>query len=359
MAPLPALEPMSTWSAFLSERGAAFEGAAVAHFGDAAGERVAARDAAVLYDLAPVAALAVTGPDSAAFLQGQVTNDVTALADGAVQLSAWCSPKGRVLTNFLLRRIAGDHFELLLPSSLGEPIAKRLRMFVLRSKVAIADASGATVRLGVGGPAAAACIVATIGMTPALHHAMTIDGGTLVALPGNRFLMIAAPEHAPTLWQTLTRARPAGIGCWEWLTIRAAVPVITPPTQDAFIPQMLNLDALEAIAFGKGCYAGQEIVARAQYLGRLKERLSLVHVDAEPPAAGARLFSPAFGDQPCGTVVNAAAAPGGGADALAVVQTAATAGDALRLDAPDGMPAVLLPLPYALPAARDPAGRIA
>jgi tRNA-modifying protein YgfZ len=350
---------MNTWSAFLMERGAAFEGLGVAHFGDAAGERIAARDAAVLCDLAPVAALSVTGADAAAFLQGQLTNDVAALADGGVQLSAWCSPKGRVLTNFLLRRVTNDHFELLLPSSLAEPIAKRLRMFVLRSKVAIVDASRATVRLGVGGPAAAACIVATIGMTPALGHAMAIDGGTLVALPGNRFLIIASPEHAPTLWQMLTRARPAGISCWEWLTIRAAVPVIIPPTQDAFIPQMLNLDALEAIAFGKGCYAGQEIVARTQYLGRLKERLSLLHVDAEAPAAGARLFSSAFGDQPCGTVVNAAPAPGGGADFLAVAQTAGIAGDALRLGAPDGVPAVLLPLPYPLPAARPPAGRTA
>ena len=350
---------MSTWSTFLTECGATFEGAAVAHFGDAAGERIAARDAAVICDLAPVAALAVTGTDAAAFLQGQLTSDVGSLADNAVQRSAWCSSKGRVLANFLLRRTAGDQFELLLPSSLVEPIGKRLSMFVLRSKVAIADATHATVRCGVGGPAAAACIAATLGMTPALNHAMAIDGGTLIALPGNRFLIIASPERAPALWQTLTPARAAGLGCWEWLTIRAGVPVITPPIQDAFIPQMLNLDALDAIAFGKGCYAGQEIVARTQYLGRLKERLSLIHVDGEAPGAGARLFSPAFGDQACGTVINAAMAPGGGADLLAVVQTAAVAGATLRLGAPDGAPAVLLPLPYALPTARESAGRIA
>jgi folate-binding protein YgfZ len=260
---------MNTWNAFLTERGASFDGVAVTHFGDATGELIAARDAAVLCDLAPMAALAVTGPDAEAFLQGQLTSDVTALSDGGVQFSAWCSPKGRVLANFLVRRSSAEHFELFLPSSLLEPIAKRLRTFVLRSKTTIADASEATIRLGIGGPAAAACIAATLGMTPALRHAMAIDGGTLVALPGNRFLVIAAPEQASRLWQTLDRARSAGIGCWRWLTIRAGIPVITPPTQDAFIPQMLNLDALEAIAFGKGCYAGQEIVARTQYLGRL------------------------------------------------------------------------------------------
>ena len=350
---------MSTWNAFLRQLGASFEGASVAHFGEPKAELTAARDAAVICDLAATAVITVAGDDAAAFLQGQLTSDVAALADGTVQYSAWCSPKGRVLANFLLRRLTQGRFELLLPFSLAEAVAKRLRMFVLRSKVTIADASEASVRLGVGGPAAAACIAATLGMTPTLRHAMAIDGGTIVALPGNRFLFVVTPAEAPRLWRTASRARPAGIGCWQWLTVCAAVPVITPPTQDGFLPQMLNLDALDAIAFGKGCYTGQEIVARTQYLGRLKERLSLLHAEGAAPAAGARLFSAEFGDQACGTVINAAAAPGGGSDFLAVLRTAASTGGPLRLGAPDGEPAVLLPLPYALPAAREPAGRIA
>jgi hypothetical protein len=141
--------------------------------------------------------------------------------------------------------------------------------------------------------------------------------------------------------------------------VRAGVPVITPPTQDRFIPQMLNLDALDGINFRKGCYTGQEIVARTQYLGRLKERLVLAHADAPPPSAGERIFATAFGDQPCGTVVNAARAPGGGADLLAVVQNAALEGDALRLGATDGVNVSLLPLPYALPASSAVRDRIA
>lgn len=351
---------MDTWRAFLSNNGGSFEGAAVADFGEPAAELVAARDTAVVCDLAPLAALAVTGQDAAAFLQGQLTSDVTSLADGASHLSAWCSAKGRVLANFLLRRIDAEHFELLLPASLAESIGARLKMYVLRSKVTIADAGDATLRLGVGGPAAAACIAASIGVTPALHHSMAIDGGSLTALAGNRFLVLAAPGHAPRLWETLKqRARPAGFACWQWLDIRAAVPLVTPPTQDQFVPQMLNLDALEALSFAKGCYAGQEIVARMQYLGRLKERLALAHVDALAPPAGARLFASLYGEQPCGTVVNAAPAPGGGADLLAVAQTAAIAADALRLGATDGAPAVLLPLPYALPTSGERAGRIA
>jgi folate-binding protein YgfZ len=351
---------MTAWTDFLLARGASLDGAVVTGFGDPAGELAAARDTVIVCDLGPLSSLAIAGPDAAAFLQGQLTSDVEMLGAGASQFSAWCSPKGRVLANFLLRRIAADSFEMLLPASLRDPIKKRLSMFVLRSKVTIADASEATVRLGVGGPAAAARLAVTFGAAPTLHHSTAIDGGTLIALPGQRFLALVAPERAPALWARLSAAEvhAAGFPCWQWLTVRAAVPVVTLPTQDQFIPQMLNLDALDAVSFRKGCYTGQEIVARTQYLGRLKERLALAHADAAAPA-GTRLFAAAFGDQPCGTVVNAAAAPGGGTDLLAVAQIVAIASDALRLGAAHGPAASLLPLPYALPAPGEPRSRIA
>jgi folate-binding protein YgfZ len=210
-----------------------------------------------------------------------------------------------------------------------------------------------------GGPAAAAAIAATIAVTPPVDHATAIDGGVLIALSADRFVFIVAPDQAGTLWNTFSaRARPAGFPCWEWLTVRAGVPVVTPSTQELFIPQMLNLDALGAIAFDKGCYPGQEIVARTHYLGRLKERLVLAHADAERPEAGERVFAAAFGEQPCGTVVNAAPAPDGGSDLLAVVQSAATS-DAMHLRAAGGPAVTLLQLPYPLPASRERAGRIA
>ncbi len=122
---------------------------------------------------------------------------------------------------------------------------------------------------------------------------------------------------------------------------------------------MLNWDALGGISFQKGCYAGQEIVARTQYLGRLKERTFLAHVDALPPPAGARLFGAAFGEQPCGTVVNAATAPTGGAALLVALQIAARERGDVHLGRPDGPPVRMLPLPYAIPAAIAPRGRMA
>ena len=327
---------------------------------DAAAGLAAARDGAVICDLGGLASLRVAGADAETFLQGQFTSDVTALSPGAAQYSAWCSPKGRVLANFLLRRIDPQSFVLLLPEPLLAPIRKRLGMFVLRSKVAIDDASEATSCIGIGGPAAARCIESTLGRVPPLFRFETIAEAALAALPGGRFVAVTAPAHARALRDRLAEAaKPAGFACWKWLTIRAGVPVILPATQDQFIPQMINWDALGGVSFQKGCYSGQEIVARTQYLGRLKERLVLAHVDAAaPPASGARAFSAGFGDQPCATVVNAAPAPGGGSDLLAVCQIAAAESNDLRLGAPDGPALARLPLPYEVPAAA-PRGRIA
>lgn len=349
---------MTPWHQRLLARGASFEGTVVAGFGDTASELGAARDAAVVCDLRPLACLRVAGPDAEEFLQGQVTSDVTELAPGASQYSAWCSPKGRVLANFLVRRVDLETFELLLPEPLLAPISKRLGRFVLRAKVALDDASGASVRIGVGGPAAARLIEAIAGAVPPVLHSVNLDGGALLHVFGDRFVAIVPPGSAGELWDRLAAgARPAGFPSWKWLTLRAGVPVILPATQDQFIPQALNWDAIGGVSFQKGCYAGQEIVARTQYLGRLKERTVLAHTESTLPRPGARLFSASFGDQPCGTVLNAASAPGGGTDFLAVAQITAVDSADLRLAASGGEVVSLLTLPYELPAAAPARGR--
>jgi folate-binding protein YgfZ len=351
---------MTLWTDFLSAHGAVFDGETVVSFGDAAAELAAAQGRAVVCDLAAVGALRVAGPDAAEFLQGQLTDDVMALAPGTLQYAAWCSPKGRMLANFVVACIDRDTFVLLLSATLAEAIRKRLGMFVLRSRVAIDDASVTTVRLGIAGPGAAAVVQEVFGPLPALRHFEVTSTASVAALPGGRFVVLVQPQAAPPLWQRLTsRAHPAGFPAWQWLTIRAGVPVITPATADQFVPQTANLDALDGVSFQKGCYTGQEIVARTQYLGRLKERLTLAHVDGLPPAPGARLYSPAFDAQACGSVVNAALAPGGGSDLLAVLQLVARDNGDVRVDAPDGRRLALLPLPYALPDAAPPRGRIA
>jgi folate-binding protein YgfZ len=322
----------------------------------------AARDSAVACGLTGLAVLAITGSDAASFLQGQLSCDVRALATGACRYGSFNSPKGRMLANFVLWRRTPDGFGMLIAADIAEPVAKRLRMYVLRSKVTIADVSSDTQRVGIGGPQAESAVHAAFGVAPAPFEAREVQSPaevTLLGLNGNR-LVALAPASGPDLLAPLSRLIPTGdFAVWRWLTIRAGTPVVTAATQDAFVAQAANLDVLGGIDFQKGCYTGQEIIARTQYLGRLKERARLFHTDATDVAAGERIYSPAFEGQPCGTVVNAAPAPGGGTDLLAVVQLAAAERGDARLQAPDGPLLAALPLPYAIPEPTAPRGRIA
>ena len=321
--------------------------------------RLAARDHAVICDLAPLRVLAIGGADAEVFLQGQLSCDVKGLAPGACQYGSFNSPKGRMLANFVLWRgpAALDRFEMLLPEDVAEPVAKRLRMYVLRSKVVLTDVSADTRRFGVGGPTAAVALIAAFGVAPAVHEAMQIAQATVLGLPGPRFVVLAAGDTEAVLAQFAAHATAAAFDVWQWLTIRAGVPIITAATQDAFVAQVANWDVLGGVDFKKGCYTGQEIIARTHYLGRLKERTFLFHADVPDVAPGDRIFSAVFEAQPCGTVVNAAPAPGGGCDLLAVLQIGAQERGDARLRAPDGPPLVSLALPYSIPAATAPRGR--
>jgi folate-binding protein YgfZ len=320
----------------------------------------AARDAAVVCDLDPLRVLAVTGTDAAAFLNGQLSIDTVALQAGTCRYGCFNSPKGRMLANFVVWRDPGSHdrFLLLLPGEIAPAVAKRLSMYVLRSKVTIADTTDAIARFGVGGPDATRVADLAWDAAPSPFELRTFGTQTVMGLPGPRFVVIApAAEADATRSGLLRHASAAPFGVWRWLTIRAGVPVITAATQDMFVAQTANWDVLQGIDFQKGCYTGQEIIARTQYLGRLKERAFLFHAALDSIHPGERLYSAAFGDQPCGTVVDAAPAPDGGCDLIAVLQIAAAERGEPALRAPDGPALSRLPLPYALPAPAAPRSR--
>jgi folate-binding protein YgfZ len=312
--------------------------------------------------LTGIAVLAVDGAEAASFLQGQLSCDVLALNPGACRYGSFNSPKGRMLANFVLWRRPPDGFGMLIAADIAEGVAKRLRMYVLRSKVTISDVSTDTQRVGIGGPRADSAIAATFGVVPAPFATCEVQSPfavTLLGLNGNRFVAVAPSNEADVLAPLSAQCAIGDFAVWRWLTIRAGTPVVTAATQDAFVAQAANLDVLGGIDFQKGCYTGQEIIARTQYLGRLKERTFPFHTDATTVAAGERIYSPAFEGQPCGTVVNAAPAPGGGTDLLAVTQIAAAERGDARLHAPDGPLLASLPLPYAIPEPTAPRGRIA
>lgn len=298
--------------------------------------------------------LAFAGPDAQAFLQGQLSNDVGALAPGSVQASSYNSPKGRMLATLFLWRQGSDTFQALVAADVSEALRKRLSMYVLRAKVSVADLSRSRAVFGVGGAPARDAVQAAFGAAPAPGQVLDTDTATLVGLPDGRIVVVGPAESAIDLRARLAaHATTVAPDTFRWLGIRSGVPVIGAATQDLFVPQTANWDLLGGVSFQKGCYPGQEIVARTQYLGRLKERLQLFHLDGAPPPPASRIFGTVFGDQACGTVVDSASAPGGGSDLLAVVQLSALEGT-LALGAQDGPALTPQPLPYAIPAPVTP-----
>jgi folate-binding protein YgfZ len=338
---------MTAWIDFLASRGARPDDGIVASFGDPAGELAAAGGQTVVADLSHFGLIAFSGEEAQAFLHGQITNDLRGLGENAAVFAGYLSPKGRMLANFLVMRRGADVL-VMLPEALREGIQKRLSMFILRSKVKARNAGDDWVRLGINGPDAAALVVEVLGCAAPEGMMAMAQGERAFALRlgDGRFDLFVAPDAAPAAWERITtRARPVGVAAWDWLMVRAGVPVVLPPTQDHFVPQMANMEILGGVSFNKGCYPGQEIVARSQYLGKVKRRLHLAHLDAQA-RPGDELYAPDPADQAAGVVANAAPAPGGGWDVLAVVLNPSVEAGEVRLKSRDGAKLSFQPLPY-------------
>ncbi|XDF37270.1 folate-binding protein [Paracidovorax avenae] len=296
-----------------------------------------------LNGLAPLNGLGVIrvqGEDAAQFLHGQLTQDFLLLPPGQARLAAFLSAKGRMQASFIGWR-AGDAEVLLVCSSdVLATVLKRLSMFVLRAKARLSDATADFALWGLAGDAVAA--VAGEALPPWSRQDTPL--GTVVHLhpgAGQPRALLAQPAGQPA------PSRPAlAPGLWEWGEVQSGVATLTAPLVELFVPQMLNYESVGGVNFKKGCYPGQEVVARSQFRGTLKRRTYLAHAP-EAIAVGAEVFAASDAEQPCGTVVQAAAAPGGGFDALVALQVAST-GEALRVGGPEGVPLALGDLPYAL-----------
>jgi folate-binding protein YgfZ len=310
----------------------AAHGAPHPHFGDPRRELEAACSRAVVCPLSHFELLRVSGADAQTFLQGQLTCDVLKVTPTAARYCGYCTPKGRLIADFLLMRTPQAYL-MHLPADLCAVLAKRLSKFVLRARVDI-ERETALRAIGVAGPDAVALLRQSVGEPPRLPlESIQYPGATLLRLPGAAFLAIALQPDMAGLWDVLARqSTPAGMECWNWLQIRAGIPWITAATAEQFVPQMVALDAIGGVDFQKGCYPGQEIVARTHYLGEVKRTLRAGH--SESLAAGADMLLSADG-KARGMVVNAAPAPDGGSDLLAVVQSDVD-GDQLRLRSTDG-----------------------
>lgn len=284
-----------------------------------------------------------TGAEAGTFLQGQLSNDILALDDGESQLAAYCNPKGRMLALFrVVRRQNG--YLLLLPQALLPNVLKRLRMYVLRAKVTLTDVSDHWAVLGASGQQAAARLAEQGLELPEAPDTGRWQGDIGIwRLRGEqpRALVLAPAEQMAQLWTALEGLPRAGEPVWRLLDIRAGVPEILPGTQENIIPQMANLDLIGGISFTKGCYPGQEIVARMHYLGNLKRRTYRLLIDGDAPAPGAEVRD-ANGTL-TGEVVMAAPGTGGQSEALAVLQINRAGANDLQVD---GRPVQVQPVPY-------------
>jgi hypothetical protein len=301
--------------------------------------------------------IAVAGEDAASFLHNQLTNDVAHLGTAQARLAGYCTPKGRLQATFLMWRDA-EAVYLQLPRAIQAPLQKRLSMFVLRSKAKLRDATDEAryaAVLGLGGAAAGEALRARTGALPDAPYAK-IDGafGTVIRLADAfdqpRYLWLTTPDDAtqalPALRATLALG---GNAAWQLAAIHAGVPQIGQSTQEQFVPQMINYELLGGVNFKKGCYPGQEIVARSQYLGKLKRRMVLATLLDAAARPGDEVYSVDDPDQPSGMIVNAAPNGAGGADALVEIKLAALDGD-VRHGSAGGTKLDFLPLPYPLDA---------
>ena len=281
------------------------------------------------------------GEQAAQFLQGQLTQDVVLMKPGAARLAGYCNPQGRLLASFIVCKPSPQEFWLVCSRDLLARTLKKLSLFVLRAKLTLTDASDELALYGL------------IGDT-ANSIACSADQASENGIKDTYFLAPLPPaDGAPrALWiGPAGSAPPSGPALppalWDWAAARSGVATVSAPIIQAFVPQMLNYESADGISFKKGCYPGQEVVARSQFRGAVKRRAFVGHVEGAAQA-GQEVFSAADPAQPTGLIAQAAAAPQGGTAVIVSIQlTAAQAGD-LRVGAPDGPRLSGLRLPYPL-----------
>jgi tRNA-modifying protein YgfZ len=301
----------------------------------------------------------VTGADAASFLQGQLTNDVALLGMNESRLAAFCSAKGRMQASFTIyKRPAIDATQttpdiyMVCSRDILAPTLKRLSMFVMRAKAKLTDVTAEFGIYGLTGNTINLIATETINTPATAVFNASTEIALRPALGQSRALCITPVGDASPAGESLS------IDLWNWGEVHAGIATITTPIVEAFVPQMLNYESVAGVNFKKGCYPGQEVVARSQFRGTLKRRAYLVQIDAtdaQPlvqPFVSQEVFHESDAEQPCGMVVQVAANPNtsvnGGYSAIVSMQTSAADGGKLTLGSANSAHMTLLPLPYPL-----------
>jgi len=340
------------WVKFLLSNNATIENNTVKNFALSIDEEQSAFDNLVLADLSHYSLIEASGDDVVDFLQGQLTNDIKLVTENLGQLSAYCNPKGRILANFRIFKRNNSYF-LRLRSDICEPTLKRLRMFIMRSKVNLFDRSNDLSRIGIAGLNATKQLATVFSTLPKItDESISENDITIIKLAGTlpRYEAHGTTEKIKELWGKLQKEATAiGENSWNLLTIRAAIPEIVSETVEAFVPQMVNLQAINSLSFTKGCYPGQEVVARMHYLGKLKRRLFIGSVESdELPISGQSIMTSDKNEQKVGQVVTASWSKNRQIEFLAVLQIEKAENETLHIGSSTGPLIQLMDLPYSL-----------
>ncbi len=347
----------SNWKNFVQTQGAVIEQNRIEHYGNLTEELKYTQNNTVLMDRSHAGLICFSGDDVRPFLQNQLSCDVGDVGLSTAQYGSYCTPKGRMLATFILWQSDGT-FYMQLPESLVTSMIKRLSMFVLRAKVIITDANENFIRIGLVGKQSHQLVEKYTGSRFDIDPARCLNvihyqQAHVVRHNANRFEFFLPVEQAPELWEQLSQyAKPVGSNSWDWLEIRDGIPIILPATQEQFIPQMVNLEAIGGVSFKKGCYPGQEIVARTQHIGKIKRRMYLAHIASDSADVtvmpGDELFGDVLADQSCGKIVNSAPASDGGFDVLAVIQVSSSEGGNVYWQSAKAQQLEIIPLSYSI-----------
>jgi folate-binding protein YgfZ len=331
----------SNWQEFLTRKSAVFNNDRVLNFGNEKEEQTRALDDDVICDLSQFDVLEIAGKEASYFLHGQLSSDVTSLGVNEMQISSWCNIKGRVVASFLLYRQT-QGFLVLIEKEMTEHFSKRLQMFIMRADVSIKNLSDDMVRIGIRGET--------------LHEQYIqakSSNESLIAMPlpdeRSRSIILVQAKHAPALWESLAiHALAIGSESWSLYDIQAGLAWIGRTGAEEFLPQSLNLDLTGALSFDKGCYPGQEIIARMHFRGKLKQRLYIASASIKtPPAASTKLYTENV-TQHIGLVVNSYMQSSELCLMLLVLDLAFAESEKIYLGAQDGALVSALAPPYGL-----------
>jgi len=343
---------LENWQTFLIEQGATIDDNVVSSFNTPEEEIEYSNNSTILCDLSHYTLIKVTGADANRFLQGQLSNDINNVNETQSQMSSYCTPKGRALALFRVFQF-DDAYCLSLPTEIAEKTINRLKMFIMRSDVTMEDVTDDYFHFGIAGEHASANLntdlnIETLPTIP--DEAVNTSDFSLQKLAGSpdRFEIFGHFDTAVTIWKKLsTNCQPVGQSAWNLQRINAGIPEILTETTDGFVPQMLNLQLINAVNFQKGCYPGQEIVARTKYLGKLKKRLYLAEITTENTITiGTDLYESGDNQQSVGKVVSAEPSSTSTYRLLLVLRISASENQPIFLSNKSGPTLTLLDLPY-------------